>query len=535
LTTTSTNSTSTVQGGVFTRQSSGLVRQVRTDDVMFYGWQQIALGYIIFIVFAWQFYPGASMETAAIVATIGGVFLAMCYALLTITYPRSGGDYVFMSRILHPSIGFSMSFSMAFWEIFYYGINGAFLSIYGMAPLFSTLGVQEHNTTLLNIGTWFAGHTGTFITGSAMIVIFAFIQHRGVGLYFRTQRWASYVAAVSLVATIITLALTAGHVFHFQANFDRLAGHGAYNNVIQTAKASGANLSPHFSFSQTMNFSLWPAFSLWFAVISVTFAGEIKNVQRGTLIGINGAIVTMGIAMAVLMFLYRAAFGSKFLLAATMVPGSKFPLPASPFVNLFTGIAGGNAVLTVINSLWVILILLYVGGTTLVYSTRSMIAWGIDGVVPDSLADVSEKYHTPTWAIVISLLLAELWLGLYSYTTVLAVLSGYLGFALPFMVAALTALLFPFLRKSTFENSPVAWRVGGIPLISIFGAVALAFTVFLTVRLLQDSDFGANHTFSIVMAVCVFGGSLVWFYVYRAFKQRSGVQIDRRFKEIPVE
>src|SRR5882757_10125095 len=40
--------------GVFTRASSGLVRQVRTDDVMFYGWQQIALGYIIFIVAAWQ-------------------------------------------------------------------------------------------------------------------------------------------------------------------------------------------------------------------------------------------------------------------------------------------------------------------------------------------------------------------------------------------------------------------------------------------------------------------------------------------------
>ncbi|HEV7418697.1 MAG TPA: hypothetical protein VGO30_02500, partial [Mycobacterium sp.] len=50
--------------GVFTRASSGLVRQVRTDDVMFYGWQQIALGYIIFIVAAWQFYQGASMELA---------------------------------------------------------------------------------------------------------------------------------------------------------------------------------------------------------------------------------------------------------------------------------------------------------------------------------------------------------------------------------------------------------------------------------------------------------------------------------------
>lgn len=526
---------SAVPGGVFSRQSSGLVRQVRSDDVMFYGWQQIALGYIIFIVFAWQFYPGASMEGAAIIATVGGVFLAMCYALLTITYPRSGGDYVFMSRILHPSVGFSMGFSMAFWEVFYFGINGAFLSIYGMAPLFSTLGVQEHSSSLASVGNWFAGHTGTFITGSVMIVVFAFIQHRGVGLYFRTQRWASYIALASIVTTIVTLSLAATGVLNFESHFNAVAGHNAYNNVIQAAKSSGVDLSPGFSFTKTADFSLWPAFSLWFAVISVTFAGEIKDVRKGTLLGINGAVVTMGVIMTVLFVLYRAAFGSQFLLASTVVPASKFPLPASPYVNLFTGLAGGNAVLTVVNSLWVILILFYVGGTTLVYSTRSMVAWGIDGVVPDHLADVSGKHHTPTWAILVALVLAEVWLGLYSYTTILAVLSGYLGFALPFMAASVTAIVFPLLRKNTFESSPVAWRVAGIPVVSIFGLVAFAFTVYLTVRLLQDNAFGANHTFSILMAVAVFCGAFVWFFAFRWYKMRSGLQIDRRFGEIPVE
>jgi hypothetical protein len=29
--------------GVFTRASSGLVRQVKAQDVVYYGWQQIAL------------------------------------------------------------------------------------------------------------------------------------------------------------------------------------------------------------------------------------------------------------------------------------------------------------------------------------------------------------------------------------------------------------------------------------------------------------------------------------------------------------
>src|SRR5216683_5630892 len=87
--------------GVFTRASSGLVRQVKAEDVMFYGWQQIALSYVIFIVIAWNAYPGASMEWATILSTIGGVAMGVCYALLAAVYPRSGGEYVFISRIIH--------------------------------------------------------------------------------------------------------------------------------------------------------------------------------------------------------------------------------------------------------------------------------------------------------------------------------------------------------------------------------------------------------------------------------------------------
>src|SRR5258707_13910725 len=85
--------------GVFTRASSGLVRQVRTDDVMFYGWQQIALGYIIFIVAAWQFYPGASTELATLIATVAGLFLRGGFGVVSMADPRFGVDQVFMVRI----------------------------------------------------------------------------------------------------------------------------------------------------------------------------------------------------------------------------------------------------------------------------------------------------------------------------------------------------------------------------------------------------------------------------------------------------
>src|ERR1700737_3862508 len=120
--------------GIFTRASSGLVRQGPTAAGVFSGWQQIALGYIIFIVAAWQFYPGASMELATLIATVAGLFIAGCYALLSMVYPRSGGDYVFMSRILHPVAGIVLSMSLVFWHFFTRGLTALSSPSSGLRP-----------------------------------------------------------------------------------------------------------------------------------------------------------------------------------------------------------------------------------------------------------------------------------------------------------------------------------------------------------------------------------------------------------------
>lgn len=513
--------------GVFTRASSGLVRQVKTDDVMFYGWCQIALSYLIFIVLAWSAYPGASMEWAAVLATIGGVALGVCYAMLATVYPRSGGEYVFISRIIHPAVGTAVSFSFAFWQIFYYGVNGAFLAIYALSPLFAVLGLQANSTALLNISTWFSSHWGIFITGSFMIIFFAVLQARGIARYFRLQRYASYIAVVSLIITIIVLALAATGALDFQSNFNHLAGSGAYQKIV-----AGTHI-PSGSFSETLKFMIWPAFSIWFAVIAVSFSGEVKNVQRGQMIGINGAMITMGVAAVVLCFLYRHAFGTAFLLSSST--SSQYHLAAPPYVNVFTGIAGGNVVLTILTFGWVLAIAFFVGATTLVYSTRAMLAWSIDGVAPERLGDVNDRYHSPHYAILISAIIAEVWLGLYAFTRLLGPISGFLGFTFSFLAVSLTAIVFPFIKRDVFENSPIAWRVGRVPLISIIGVVSTVFMVYGISRILVDKNYTPNLAFGDYGALIVLAVGVIVFYVARAYRRSRGVNIDQRYKEIPIE
>jgi amino acid transporter len=428
--------------------------------------------------------------------------MGVCYALLAAVYPRSGGEYVFISRIIHPAVGFVVSFSFTFWQMFYYGINGAFFAIYALAPFFGVLGLQTHSTALVHLSTWFSGHWGIFIAGSFMIIFFAWLQGRGAGRYFRWQRYASYIAAVSLVITVIVLILAATGAIDFKSNFDHLAGSGAYNQVIAgTHLASG-------SVSETVKFMIWPAFSIWFAVASVSFSGEIKNVQRGQLIGINGAMITMGVAMTLLMFLYR---------------------------KVFTAIAGNNVLLTILTFGWVLVIAFFVGATTLIYSTRAMLAWSIDGIAPEKLGDVNERYHSPHWAILISAVLGEIWLGLFAFTSLLGPISGFGGFTLSFLAVSITAILFPFIRREAFENSPVAWRLGRVPVISIFGVVAVVFVAAGAARILVDKSYTPNLAFADIGAASVAVAGLIVFYAFRAYRRSRGTDIDKRYQEIPIE
>jgi amino acid transporter len=517
--------------GIFTRASSGLVRQVRTDDVMFYGWQQIALGYIIFIVAAWQFYPGASMELATLIATVAGLFIAGCYALLSMVYPRSGGDYVFMSRILHPVVGIVLSMSLVFWQLFYTGVNGAFLAKFGIAPMISSLGVQEHNSGLIDAGNWFSGKWGLFLGGVLVIGFFSIVQYRGAGVYFKIQRWASYITVVSLLVTFVTLILASTGVLDFHHNFDAAAGAGAYDNVI---KAAGDTHHP-FSLSQSIFYAAWPAFSLWFAVLSVSFAGEVKDGQRSQLRGMTLAIVTMGVAMTLLMFLYRMAFGSAFMLASTEITPDQFPLQAAPYVNLYTGIVGGNPVLTVVNSLWVLSLLFFVGASSMIVATRSMLAWSLDGIAPKWMSSVSAKFHTPTWALALSGAIAFVWVCLYAFTNSILVLGGFLGQCIPFMGVCLAAIIFPFRRKREFESSSIAYRWGKVPVISVIGVVALACVMFVFYRLLVDAAYGANNHLSEVMTIAVTVFALTWFAAFRVYRARQGADLTGQFSEIPVE
>jgi amino acid transporter len=518
--------------GLFVRQSSGLVREVSTADTLFYGIAQMGLAFVIFTILAWAYYPGASIVLSTAIALVGTLAVGVTYALFSMAYPRSGGEYVFLSRVVHPLVGFVVSFSQTFWEAFYIGLNGAFVALFGLSPLFSTLGVQTGSGALSDIGTWFGGKVGIFVTGTAVVLVFAFMLTRATRLFFRVQRTVLIIGLASLTLTLVVLALGALGVFDFHAHFDQEAGAGAYAHVISSAQKAGTDLSPGFSLGQTLNFMVWPAFSILFAVLSVSFGGEIRNIKRSQMIGIPGSMIIAAIILMIFPFLLTEAVGGDFLRATST---GAFPDGLPNYANTLSYLVADSVPLTILMGIWTVVLIPYGAATAMLYASRAVLAWGVDGLAPATVAKVDPRHHAPANAVIVVAVVGEVILALYAFTNLFVVLSGLLGFAIAFCAVTLAGIAFPWLKSDVFRSSPAAIRFLGMPLIVFTGVVGSIFLLFIIYRTLVDDAQGANTPTSIFTAIGVLAVGFVWFYVARMFQRRRGTDIDRRFSEIPIE
>ena len=119
---------------VFERTASGMVRQLSWWDGFLSNVGTMNLFWIAYsYMWAIGLIPGSSIVGALIVVTILLVFHVLLYAQFSAALPRSGGDYIFNSRTLSPSVGFAVNFSMVLWNMFWMGFT---------AYMFATAGIS---------------------------------------------------------------------------------------------------------------------------------------------------------------------------------------------------------------------------------------------------------------------------------------------------------------------------------------------------------------------------------------------------------
>jgi amino acid transporter len=518
----------------FSRNATGLVREASLRDVLEFNvnMQNVVIGVIFSLLLIPPFYPSANIYLSTTIAFVIAVPVSWVYAKLSGAYPRSGGDYVFVSRIIHPAVAFMSNFSYCVWGTFYIGVSGVFLGVYGIAPLLRVIGAYESSTSIANAGNWFARSNGKFIMAVAVIAIFTLIfMFGGLRLYFRIQAVNFTIATVALAAVIVW-GLVVSHSTSTGNFADQI------HNLGGSASGLTASTGSHgFSWRETIYAAIWPWLAFNSAIYSTYMGGEIKRADRNQVVGIMGAlgwafVWSMGATWAML-----HAFGNSFWSNLGNADPAKLGLSTTPTFGEVSGYAVGNVVVgTLILFGFALWSYVWIAPYTVLVS-RSMLAWSLDRLAPAKLAEVNERYHSPVYALGTIFVLGVITSAFYAYGK-LSVLSGTVGITASMIVVAIAGIAFPYRNKEAFESSPASGRIGGIPTITLVGILALPLLGLIEWALLEDVNSGTSidgNPRILTYAVIIFVIGLPLYYMARAIQKGRGVNVDLAYKEIPPE
>jgi amino acid transporter len=512
----------------FERKASGLVREAGTLDVLVYNINFVSLGLMAAFVFLFStaFYPGANLYLTAVLTFLLVIPTSLVFAFLSAAMPRSGGDYVWVSRILHPALGMMSNWNSTVWWFIYGGVPSAFFAQFGLAPFFSTVGQMAGIGWMVDLGDWFVGDVGTFVTGTVLIAFLVFAFARGMRFFFRLQNALFFFSLIGLVLTALVWLVKSR-----AAILDSLGaglGEDVLRGLGQAAAEAGVATGGPFSLKWTLLAGTWIYINLVFNQSSAYIGGEVKRASRLQLWSMPAAAVIATVYLLVLLALADKAVGLE-----------RFGQLAGTQGLLFTQVAAFGSGSTLL-ALLILLPFIFQSYTwlpgQLANASRNFLAYGLDGVMPRWTASVHPRFHTPVNALV--LVGAGSVVALWAFVTFpyFATLVGIFGYILGFIVVSIAAIAFPYRLPQVFEASPVRWRAGGIPVISIVGALSVVALLVMGWAFLTDPSAGLVGRPELVwLNVGIFVSGFAIYFVAKAIQAARGVDISAAYRELPVE
>ncbi|MFA4926976.1 MAG: amino acid permease [Patulibacter sp.] len=527
--------------GVFQRKATGLVREGRTRDALFYNimWSSVALTFGFFWLF-YAVYPGANAIIGFLIAGALGLPGAFLYAMLTQVMPRTGGDYVFNSRALHPSIGFASNFSYVFWLAVVIGVYTTYIAEYGLAALARTIAGYTGATWWLDVASWLTSSWGLFIVGTLLLIgsatLFAL---GGLRLFFRIQFWVFivYVLGALLLPMLVGLFSGDGFAGRFDAYAANLGVTDASTKLAASATDAGF-ASTSFSWSETLkSVSVW-WFIFGFIYSSNYFAGEIRMQRRTHLFSMPGAVALVVIILLLLTPSFLNIAGYDVMAQFGLADPASYGFAGAPAYAEIVSIASGSGIIGSIVIIGFAVSMIVWLPQTILLASRSMFAWSFDRVVPEQLSAVEPRTRSPLTAILVMLALSIASTAVYAFTDWFSSLAALLGLSFTLLVTAISGVVLPFRHPRLVAGTSFGRRVLGIPLLSLVGGLAvLGFGTAITI-LLIDPWSGASLSedpLMIIVVGVVYVVAVAIYLISRAIRRRQGYDLDLAYRELPAE
>lgn len=530
---------------IFVRQATGLVKGLRWYDgiIMALAYFNVAVG--AFLVFGWGswLFPGANMiVTIGLVGLIVDIPVVLVYSWFSMLMPRTGGDYIYVSRSLASWMGFAVGLVFfVFLSAFSVGQNAWFSTATVISPYLAAIGSTNHMPGLITLSSQVTAPGPSILIGLVLLLAVFVVLTRSSTTVHRIMSVLFIIAFIGWpIMYVVALAMSSNSAFISAFNtYAANNGYPSYSNIISTARSSG------FPIVQPTFYASVLALPIVYATVAFPqgvayLGGEMKKATRSLPMAlISSLFVLVGVVALMGYFTYNV-FGYNFLVASSSLgfTGTNYTLVSPPYTDYFLAILYPNLpfnIFMMISALcWELLLMIMFG----LMATRFLFASSFDRILPSWVSDISERFHSPVKASVVLIVVAFIFLASTAFNFIVTYFDSITAWTTAYIIVMIAAVVLPLRRKDLLEYAPpiVKKKVAGIPLMSIFGILGVISLGVVFYTLLLNPDVSGATFLGIGVVTVAYLLGIIWYFVSITYKKRKlGINPELAFKEIPPE
>jgi len=537
----------------FARKASGLVRGLSMTDAFAVGFMNQGITPSIWLIFTLGLgtFLGGNLILAAIISVVmAGIGFPIVWGVLGGSMPRSGGEYIYNSRIIHPVFGIAQSFGDAVIWLMWLYVLAPLCASPGMSVLFSYMGwtdaaakIDDNNWLIFAIASLF-----NFI--GFLFVVF------GIKIFAITQKFVMFFAIGG--AIVIGLVFTFTSKATFITNWNAAADAGdspRYQEFIaQIGDAAGQVIPTTWNWSATMGTMVVMSWLFAYAYSISFIAGEVKRPDKTIIWSNVFAIVVPFLFMFWTGLVVNKTVGYQFIQAASWMDNNgaidTYNMPfASDFISLGVYCLGPDSaslgvfekILAFLMASSYILFTLWWLALSYLAFPRILFAWGMDRMGPKWFTDINPRWASPVKNHILCLVLSQILLVIYMFSS-FAVMQNVVVTGLQitsvFLPTAIAALLFPYMRRSKgiWDSSPYKkWTFLGLPVVVWGALVDIAYLLILLYYFIFNEAARQFTNDSVVLFIGVWILGVIWYFFWKSRSKSAGIDISMTYGELPPE
>jgi len=496
---------------LFVRETSGLTKSVSLLDATMLNVANMGAGLAIFLGISPYIIPGAVLWIASLLTFLFTLPLVFLYTYFIQRIPRTGGDYVWLSRKLNGPLGAIMGVALAFNMPPFFALS-AFFSVSAISTVLLVIGTLHSQPYLVNLANNVFTTNNAYLAYGLAALAFTIVILINI---FR-PKWGytltSALGILSLIGTLAAILVLAINIPNYHVAIQPFL-----RDFNLTAKPY---TGPTFSFPATLYMiPYFASFAYIWLYAGPAVASEIKS-KRGLKYNlILGSLLTL-IFITVPFLLMDIAAGYGFNL-------SLYPTSTYNFWSVSIALANNEALQWFIG-IGLIAWEFFVMAFGVIVFARYIFAFSFDRLFPEVFSRLN-KQGSPMYAHILDFVVTLIFLAvpiispngyeaLYSYT--------------PLAIAYLLLVALAGIRQALNERN-MGMLTSAI--LSIIFMLFMGYEAFTNPYFGVISANGRPYWPGIAYIVSLVGLGVISFVIAYFYRLRRGIDLTLTYREIPPE